>query len=158
MPQEIKEIGQWKEIISLENCKPILCEKIRYYDDPTLKERIVDPPEVPQIDLDFHRAVIENRLRPVTEVDVEKGIDLSKLAIDTESLPEITSEAADPDEIKDFVDKFFESVVSGGSDVDDDSGKDSPLQLSGAEETLGLSGRDRENRIELIDVSVLERT
>jgi hypothetical protein len=48
--------------------------------------------------------VIENRLRPATEHDVEKGIDLSKLAIDTKSLPEITSESADPDEIKDFVD------------------------------------------------------
>jgi len=96
----------------------------------------------------------------VTEVDAEKGIDLSKLVIDTKSLPEITSEAADPDEIKEFVDKFFESVVSGSRDIDDDVEKqgNSSLEVSGAEETLALSGRDRENRIELIDVSVLERT
>ncbi|MCX5844718.1 MAG: type IV secretory system conjugative DNA transfer family protein, partial [Deltaproteobacteria bacterium] len=156
MPQEIKEIGQWKEIVSLENCKPILCEKIKYFDDPVFKERIVEPPEVPEIDLDLYRAIIDNRLRPVTDNDVEKGIDLSKLAIDTKSLPEITSEIADPDEVREFVDKFFESVVSGGPDIDDDDQKeDSLLHMPESGQETNSPQVHNENRIELIDVSIL---
>jgi type IV secretion system protein VirD4 len=159
MPQEIKEIGQWKEIVSLENCKPILCEKIKYFDDPVLKERIVEPPEVPEIDLDLYRAVVDKRLRPITENDVEKGIDLSKLAIDTKSLPEITSEAADPGEIKEFVDKFFESVISDGPDNDDDDQKEnSLLHMPESGQAPNSPQVYNENRIELIDVSILERT
>lgn len=39
LPQEIKEIGQWKEIIILENTKPILCDKIKYFEDPIFMDR-----------------------------------------------------------------------------------------------------------------------
>ena len=48
LPQEIKELGQWREIVSLENCKPILCDKIKYFEDPAFLERINKPvPETP---------------------------------------------------------------------------------------------------------------
>ena len=48
LPQEIKELGQWREIVSLENCKPILCDKIKYFEDPAFLERINKPvPEIP---------------------------------------------------------------------------------------------------------------
>ena len=39
LPQEIKELGQWREIVSLENCKPILCDKIKYFEDPAFTQR-----------------------------------------------------------------------------------------------------------------------
>lgn len=47
LPQEVKELGMWREILALENTKPILCEKIRYYDDPVFTQRIRTPPKVP---------------------------------------------------------------------------------------------------------------
>lgn len=40
MPQELRELGQTSQIISLENVKPILCEKITYYSDPVFMDRL----------------------------------------------------------------------------------------------------------------------
>jgi type IV secretion system protein VirD4 len=52
MPQEVKEIGEQAEIVSLENCKPILAEKIRYYEDEVFKDRANMPcPPVPKLDM-----------------------------------------------------------------------------------------------------------
>ena len=51
LPQEVKEIGQWKEIIFLENVKPILCDKIRYFDDPEFMGRLLPAPIVKPIDI-----------------------------------------------------------------------------------------------------------
>ncbi|MCB2005201.1 MAG: type IV secretory system conjugative DNA transfer family protein, partial [Rhodoferax sp.] len=34
LPQEFKELGVDREVLILENCKPILADKIRYYTDP----------------------------------------------------------------------------------------------------------------------------
>ena len=39
LPQEIKQIGQDKELILLENCPPILADKIKWYDDEIFKSR-----------------------------------------------------------------------------------------------------------------------
>ncbi|HYQ91209.1 MAG TPA: type IV secretory system conjugative DNA transfer family protein, partial [Candidatus Competibacteraceae bacterium] len=40
LPQEIKDIGAERELIFLENVKPILAHKIRYYEDRTFKKRL----------------------------------------------------------------------------------------------------------------------
>ncbi len=40
LPQEIKDIGRNREIIFLENCKPIQCDKARYYADPVFMDRL----------------------------------------------------------------------------------------------------------------------
>jgi type IV secretion system protein VirD4 len=58
LPQEIRELGLDKEIISLENTKPILCEKIRYYDDPYFTSRLLPAPAVPLLVLDLSSAGI----------------------------------------------------------------------------------------------------
>ena len=71
LPQELKELGQWKEIVLLENTKPILCEKIRYYDDPAFTSRVTDPPVVPPLDLDLFIAKSQNRVRPLNDRDVQ---------------------------------------------------------------------------------------
>jgi type IV secretion system protein VirD4 len=63
LPQEVKEIGFDRVIISMENCKPILAEKIIYWNDPTFEGRIGLPtPAVPR--LKIVRA--EYRVRPLT--------------------------------------------------------------------------------------------
>lgn len=40
LPQEVKEIGQWSEILLVRNVKPIRCEKIRYFLDPVFTDRL----------------------------------------------------------------------------------------------------------------------
>lgn len=40
LPQELKEMAQTKQIISLENTKPILCNKIIYYKDHVFMDRL----------------------------------------------------------------------------------------------------------------------
>jgi type IV secretion system protein VirD4 len=50
LPQEVKEIGTEKAIISLENMRPALVKKIRWYEDPIFKARAnlpVPPPPDP---------------------------------------------------------------------------------------------------------------
>jgi len=70
MPQEVKEIGQDKEIIALENTKPILCDKIRYYEDRELKTRIRDIPEIPKLDMEAHYARTERRVRAAKKEEI----------------------------------------------------------------------------------------
>ena len=79
LPQELKELGQWTEIISLENCKPIKCEKIKYFEDPTFTSRTNwDTPAIPIQDISTHIAKIENRIREIQDEDLE-NLDINKI-------------------------------------------------------------------------------
>lgn len=71
LPQEIKEIGRWREIVSLENCKPIFCDKIKYFEDPDFTDKINWElgKKIPEIDVKDFLAELEGRLRPVTAED-----------------------------------------------------------------------------------------
>lgn len=40
LPQEVKEIGMWKQFIFMENVRPILCTKIRYYAHKAFVDRL----------------------------------------------------------------------------------------------------------------------
>ena len=71
LPQELKELGVWKQIVLLENTKPILCDKIRYYDDPLYISRVMQPPHVPALDLDLFIAKTQNRIRPLQDEVVQ---------------------------------------------------------------------------------------
>lgn len=77
LPQEVKEMGKWKEIIFLENTKPIFCDKIKYYEDTFFTERLLPPPEIPELRVEEFLARQENRLRVITDAD----IDYSKLRL-----------------------------------------------------------------------------
>lgn len=39
-PQEVKEIGMWKQFIFMENLRPIFCKKIAYYEEPVFIDRL----------------------------------------------------------------------------------------------------------------------
>ncbi len=54
LPQEFKDLGQGRQVIILENCKPILAEKIRYYEDRAFKKKRHLPPPVPSLDIQVH--------------------------------------------------------------------------------------------------------
>ena len=87
LPQEVKEIGQWKEIIFLENVKPILCDKISYFDDPEFVRRLLPAPVIKPIDIVLFVAKASGRLR---------AIDVSEMDLDAYALkPPITAEYLD---------------------------------------------------------------
>jgi type IV secretory pathway TraG/TraD family ATPase VirD4 len=49
LPQEIKALGADKEIIFVEGApRPILADKIRYYEDAYFKSRMLDKIELPE--------------------------------------------------------------------------------------------------------------
>ena len=135
LPQEIKEIPQNKEIISLEYTKPIMAERAVYYNDPVFIDRLKQCStslaalgkklpdkqqleratmngelsiEVPLLNMDLHKAIVEHRVRKLTEQELEQGIDLSSLAHNFDQLPELDDKdnpsAASIDQ---FVESFF---------------------------------------------------
>lgn len=160
LPQELKEMPQTKQIVSVEGAKPIHCDKIRYYEDRVFMDRLksVSPTlaklgkampnkqqlestwgagelasPVPLLDLDLHEAVVQTRVREMTVADVEQGIDLRKLAVDTSKLALAAgADGLAPEEIEGFVNGFFDALgaVDDGEDeteaVDDDGSSERP--------------------------------
>jgi len=133
LPQELKELGPTRQIISLSNTKPILCDKAFFYLDPIFVDRLkaLSPSlaslgnrlptqieletaafvqkdlsvEIPLLDLDLHRAKVERRMRPLT---ANEPIDPARLTIDPGLLPPVVPH--DPphvDEVTQLVDSFF---------------------------------------------------
>lgn len=134
MPQEVREIGQWKQLISLENVKPILCDKIRFFDDATFLNRLksVSPslqavgkrkptkaeldaaasrgelaPAVPVIDVALYRAKVNDAVRDATIADAEQGIDVAALKADLDALPTLDKAEHSAEEVNALVDEFF---------------------------------------------------
>ena len=80
LPQEIKELGVEDEIVSLENCKPILCKKIKYYEDPNFTCRCNLPvAPVSTVDMDLFMSKIEDRRRDLTDDDISESFDANKI-------------------------------------------------------------------------------
>ncbi|RQS48524.1 type IV secretory system conjugative DNA transfer family protein [Burkholderia sp. Bp8989] len=73
LPQELKELERDKEIILLENTKPILADKICYWRDPEFASRVVPAPSVPALNMAHFSAVVDRRLRDLhpDELDPE---------------------------------------------------------------------------------------
>ena len=129
LPQEVKELGKWKEIILLENVKPILCDKIKYFEDKTFTSRLSKPPAIQLIDLDQHYARIDSGSRPATLTDFTEGkIDLNKVTADLSGLQLQNAENPSDEDISQFVDDFFSrlDVVDVGTD-DENEGFDTGI-------------------------------
>ena len=132
-PQEVKELGDSKEIISLMHTKPILCDKARFYSDPIFIDRLkeVSPSlaslgrrlptqteleeaafvkrelavEIPWLDVDFHRAKVERRIRPLQP---HEPIDLATLTMDLSALPPVLPhDSPAVGEVTALVDAYF---------------------------------------------------
>ena len=71
LPQEFKELGMWKEVVMLENTKPILCEKIQYYSDQFFTSRLLPPIDVTPMNINDFIARGQNRHRPVDDRDID---------------------------------------------------------------------------------------
>ena len=114
LPQEIRELGQTREIVSLENCKPILCDKIRYYEDPDFPCRAnLPPPSIPKQDIDTFIAKIENRTRPITATEMAAPSEAADKVV-LEGLQELPQSAAawGQDEVESFVDFDVQAALS----------------------------------------------
>ncbi len=143
LPQELKELGPTRQILTLTNTKPILCDKAFFYLDPILVDRLkaVSPSlaslghklptqtefeaaafvrkdlsvEIPMLDLDLHRAKVERRMRPLTS---HEPIDPARLTIDPGLLPPVVSR--DPpttEDVTQLVDAFFAQLKWAEPDV-----------------------------------------
>jgi len=138
MPQELREMSQRQQIISVENTKPILCDKITFFAEPTFMNRLKSVSQklvkmgkrlpskqefeniwgagelaapVPALDLDLHEAVVQTRLRTLTAVDTQNGIKLESLAIDTSAIAPVThTDNLEPEQIEAFVNDFFDAL------------------------------------------------
>lgn len=147
MPQELKEMNQRQQIISMENTKAIKCEKIAYFQDHVFIDRLksVSPSlaklgkklptkkeledawgsgecavDIPYLNLDLHEAVVQARTRELKPADVENGIDLRTLALDFSKVPLPEGEGIEPEQVEAFVDGFFDAL-DAANDYDDEA-------------------------------------
>jgi type IV secretion system protein VirD4 len=108
LPQEFKELGVDSEVVLLENTKPILADKIRYHTDPTFTPRLLPPPELPLIDLDLHRARLEQRVRPAAAGET---VARERLAAKFERLPTLGAQAT-REQLSQFITGFFAELAA----------------------------------------------
>ena len=107
-------------MIVLENCKPILGEKIRYHREKVFMRRLMLPPAVPAMDMDLHFARVQQRLAwAPDEIDLDQGLRLEQLAVDPAGLPDFAA-AASPVDVAAAIDQFFDATrlsapASGGT-------------------------------------------
>lgn len=166
LPQELKEMSQREQIISLENTKPIKCEKIMYFREHVFIDRLKTvspslkklgkklPTEkqlkaawgsgecavvIPHLNLDLHEAIVQARSRQMTTEDVAKGIDLSTLALDLSKVPLPEISGIEPEQVEAFVDGFFDALDA----VNDYDGNQAPeINEDGASDRPGEGDED----------------
>ena len=156
LPQELRELGPTRQIVTLTNTKPILSEKAFFYLDPILVNRLkaVSPSlaalgrklptqrefeaaafvqkdlsvAIPLLDLDLHRAKVERRMRPLT---AHEPIDPATLAIDPGRLPPIVQrDVPNVAEVTQLVDAFLGQVAWA-----------EPGHLTGSDKETAAKGR-----------------
>ena len=116
LPQELNELGRDKEIIVLENAKPILADRICYWRDPVFASRVSGAPSVPAMDLVRFTAQIERRVREVGSDEIDPdGAGLLHLsgeylevlqAWDPRDLPPRLADLSE-DEVTTYVERHF---------------------------------------------------
>jgi len=206
LPQELREMSQRQQIISVENTKPILCDKIIFFAEPTFMNRLKSASRkladlgkrlpskkefesiwgagelaapVPALDLDLHEAVVQTRLRLLTAADVEHGIALDRLALDTSKIaPVPDADGIGAEQVEAFVNDFFNALdaanygqgednealdddgESAASDVKPDAGlsHDKDILFSGEpqDDEAAITSQTGQNT-PMLDLSILDR-
>ena len=111
LPQEFRELGVDREVLILENCTPLLADKIRDYIDPVFTARLTLAPDLPALDLATHRAQEEQCVR-LAGKDKEFGLD--QIAVDFHGLPQLDADAS-PEQVQSFVAGFFEALETASA-------------------------------------------
>jgi type IV secretion system protein VirD4 len=80
-------------VVICENCKPILGEKIRYFQDKSFTDRLLPAPEVSVMKMDLHQAKVQQRWRYADdELDAESStLDVDALVHDIHLPKEVMS-------------------------------------------------------------------
>jgi type IV secretion system protein VirD4 len=81
-----RELGDDRVIVMADNCKPIFGDKIRYFDEPVFKARVLAPVTVGALDVDAHMARMEGRIRTV---EFGERVDARHIVHDEASIPAI---------------------------------------------------------------------
>jgi type IV secretion system protein VirD4 len=116
LPQEFKELGAERLVVIVENCKPVLGEKIRYYRDKAFRPRLLPPPAVPRIDVDLHLARVQQRWRYADdELGPGETIEAQRLNCDLSLLPDRLD--GTPDQVAETVMNFLTRDSSSGAGV-----------------------------------------
>jgi type IV secretion system protein VirD4 len=116
LPQEFKELGSERLVVILENCKPILAEKIRYHRDKAFKSRLLPAPVVPAMKMALHLARVQQRWRFADdELAVGESLDIDALAHDLSQLPDNFD--GPPDGLAETFLDFFSADVPGQTEI-----------------------------------------
>jgi type IV secretion system protein VirD4 len=115
LPQEFKELGRDRLVLITESNKPILGEKIRYFEDEAFRARLLAAPEVPAMDIALHLARVQQRWREAPdELPEGEVLRIEDLAHDVSALPDHFE--GSPEQIADVMLRFFgEATPEGGS-------------------------------------------
>jgi type IV secretion system protein VirD4 len=106
LPQEFKELGSERLVVIVENCKPILGEKIRYHRDKVFRARLRPAPAVPRMDVNLHLARLQQRWRYADdELAPGESFALDALAHDLALLPDAFD--GPPDKTAEILLDFF---------------------------------------------------
>lgn len=113
LPQEIRELGKENEIVTLENTKPIFCQKIEYWSDPVFEPRVrKDVPEIPKQDVKLFVAQLEQRIRPATAGELKQPDIAASIVTGDTSLPEDMKNLPDNQWDQEQVESYLENVMS----------------------------------------------
>lgn len=113
LPQEIRELGKDNEIVTLENTKPIFCQKIKYYLDPAFRERANwAVPEIPQQDVELFVAQMEQRIKTASASDLNETNAASRIVTGNTELPDDMKSVPDNQWSEDQVNCYIENLIS----------------------------------------------
>jgi type IV secretion system protein VirD4 len=101
LPQEVKELSSREAIIFCEGLRPIRCRKIRYYEDPRFRTRLMPPPRLPKVTA----ADVLTPTRAATDLEVPNTSQESSAATFREATLEDV-EQIDSLSLEDFEDRF----------------------------------------------------
>jgi type IV secretion system protein VirD4 len=123
LPQEVKELGDHKEIIIYEGIRPILADKIIYYQDKIFKKRLLPPPKIRclqplrnEIAATSHPDPQNNNephYRPITSDDIENlnNMPVSKFLIDTDNIFKPSAQPFSGEDIKAATQRYLNLFV-----------------------------------------------
>ncbi len=113
LPQEIRELGKNNEIVTLENTKPIFCQKIKYYLDPAFRERANwAVPDIPQQDVELFVAQMEQRIKTASASDLNETDAASRIVTGNTELPDDMKSVPDNQWSEDQVNCYIENLIS----------------------------------------------
>ncbi len=121
LPQEVKEIGDHKEIIIYEGIRPIMAEKIIYYNDKHFKKRLLSPPKIKRLQIISNEIAAvhkqetqdETHYRRMTTEEIENmdGLSLTNFSINLDSIIKPTTQPMTFEEIKAAVQRYLNPFV-----------------------------------------------